>query len=799
LPKELSRQSKIDRKLASRSLYYLCKEILGYRDMVPHVHGLLCDFLTNPIYGRFRQGCIPRSWFKTWVGTIGGAIWLTLPDEDSMYSSVFPYKGPNVRLLIASNISDNSEKMIDKIRHEWMENDRLCGAFPEIVPAFSKVRWSYSCAVVNRPGKFTEGTYTSVGVGGGVISQHFDHILEDDLVYAKKDDFSGVELMPNQEDIDKAIGWHKLAFSLLVDPKHSGIWNIGTRWAPKDLVNHIRENERHYTCFELAVTRFIDLANGMKTAFWPATDNSDCIWPERYDIEALELIEATQGHKIFECFPAGSPILYPDWTCAPIENVMVGDTIVGFSKGSGKGKSRLEKVTVTLVENQVRDVVKITLESGKIIRCTADHPWYTGRHDKTHRPYMPAYVGGKLLSVYDLREPSQEEILDYRYLAGLIDGEGACNHGSIAIGQSKVANPDVYEGIERILQRLRIPYKVSKVNPNDTHILRNKEVRRGLGESFVLGGGRQVKADIIRFGKPAKAERILRNIWAHPYMPIKGEDKVVSIEADGTETVYAIGTSSGNYVAYGYATKNTQYLNRPRAAEDTIFEVEKVRIHESVDSYPDGLRWITYADLAGWRDSKRTCNNVVLTAAKSKNDQLYIARVDYGKFNPSDIIEVMRSHALQFGSKVLIEEVGYQAALRHFVNKSFEEGKPRFLVEALKFDQQKNAKMLRIQRLQPYVNQCALHVVRGMKLLMQELTDYPYSQTCDILDLLGFAAKSTTLSDVGDTPVEAGLFAITRESLEKECLALAKTNRESGMLYPFSAQVGDLNYQWRMA
>jgi hypothetical protein len=511
--------------------------------MVPHVHGLLCDFLTNPIYGRFREGCFPRSWFKTWVGTVGGSIWLTLPDEEGMFKSVFPYKGPNVRILIASNISDNAEKMIDKIRHEWMDNDRLCSAFPDLVPVFNKVRWSNSCAMVNRPGKFTEGTYTSVGVGGGVISQHFDHILEDDLVYAKKDDFSGVELMPNQEDIDKAIGWHKLAFSLLVDPKKSGIWNIGTRWAPKDLVNHIRENEKHYTCFELAVTKFTELPNGGKTAKWPIEGNEDCVWPERYDLEALELIEATQGHKIYE----------------------------------------------------------------------------------------------------------------------------------------------------------------------------------------------------------------------------------------------------------------TQYLNRPRAAEDTIFEVEKVRIHESIDSFPDGLRWVTYADLAGWRDSKRTCNNVVLTAAKSKNDQLYIARVDYGKFNPSDMIEVMRSHALQFSSKVLIEEVGYQSALRHFVNKSFEDGKPRFSVDALKFDQQKNAKMLRIQRLQPYVNQCALHIIRGMKLLLNELTDYPYSQTCDILDLLGFAAKSTTYSDVEDTAVEPGFFAITRESLEEECHVMAKSNRESGMLYPFSAQVGDLDYSWRVA
>ena len=112
---KLGKQAKIDRILSQRSLYYLCKEVLGYHDMVPHVHGELCHFATHPMYGRFRSGCVPRSWFKTWTWTVGKSIWLTLPDEEYRFRGIFPYKGPDVRILIASNVIDNAAKMINKI------------------------------------------------------------------------------------------------------------------------------------------------------------------------------------------------------------------------------------------------------------------------------------------------------------------------------------------------------------------------------------------------------------------------------------------------------------------------------------------------------------------------------------------------------------------------------------------------------------------------------------------------------------------------------------------------------------
>ena len=496
----------------------MCKEVLGYKDLVPHVHGDFCDFLTNPIYGRFRQADMPRSWFKTWVGTVGLSIWLSLPDEEGLYADIFPFKGPNVRILIGSNVIDNAAKMVFKIKHEWMNNERLKAAFPELIPDFNKNRWSDHVAEIQRTLLATEGTYTAVGVGGAVISQHFDIILGDDLIYAKKDDFTGQELMPSQEDIDNAIGWHKLAYSLLVNPKQGCMFDIGTRWAPQDLINYIRKFETNYRCFEIAST---------KHAEWPIIDDNQCVWPERFDKETLQSIADAQGMRMFE----------------------------------------------------------------------------------------------------------------------------------------------------------------------------------------------------------------------------------------------------------------TQYLNRPRATEDIIFRREYVHIHSSADEIPQGMEFKTIVDLAGWgKDSHGSARNVILTAGMDLKHHVWVARLDVGRFNPSEVITLFKAHSRQFNTRIYIEEIQYQRAIRHFSREEMERTGEFFTQERLPYDGRKDAKRLRIVALEPIVTNGALHILSSMKPLLEELEFYPHSKTVDILDCLGYFIKIAKpaivdLPKVADDPMKV-------ENIEKEL----KKRANSSVGYPFQLQ-----------
>lgn len=295
------------RKKCLSSLYAFCVAVMGYDDITEELHGAFCRFLEGP--ESRKQTTMPRSFVKTWIASIAYPVWISLPrveaDEfpigipldDKFYSL-----GPNIRILVASYVISNSEKMIGLIRKTYESNVALQFLFPEVIPEnFKKVKWSNNSACIKRPDNFTESTFEAAGIGGSSTSRHYDLIIEDDLIYANKDDFTGKELQPNQEDIDKAIGWHKLCSSLLVPGKHTRIHNQGTRWAKHDLVDYIWTNEPDYAIFRRACVKMSDeMLNGhtenIKDLDWKALEPS---WNECYDHEQLGKIAKAQGPYMF--------------------------------------------------------------------------------------------------------------------------------------------------------------------------------------------------------------------------------------------------------------------------------------------------------------------------------------------------------------------------------------------------------------------------------------------------------------------------------------------------------------------
>lgn len=317
------------RKACLRHLFVFCKTVMGYEDIIEDVHGELCRFLSSPIARK--QATLPRSFVKTWIGTIAYSIWVALPrtspdefpptaitntqplpsHEDGPKNSPAPANhfpqnafvpleghpgywvdpiyllGPNIRVLVASYVIGNAMKMIGLIRKTYERNTAMMILFSDVIPeSFNKVKWSDTEACIARRENFTESTFEAGGIGGSTTSRHYDIIIEDDLIYANKDDFTGQELQPSQDDIDKAIGWHKLAMSLLVPGVHTRIHNIGTRWAKHDLVDFIRTNEKDYVIFERAIT--LDYA-----------PDGPPSWPTMYPKEQIRRIYQAQGPYMF--------------------------------------------------------------------------------------------------------------------------------------------------------------------------------------------------------------------------------------------------------------------------------------------------------------------------------------------------------------------------------------------------------------------------------------------------------------------------------------------------------------------
>lgn len=194
-------------------------------------HTALCRFMQHS--KKDKLVVLPRTYLKTTIAA-------------SLYSLWKATRDPGIRILIVSNTTPNAQKTIRTIRSIVEQNSLYHLFFPDRVPVFNKVRWSDSCACLARPIDHPEGTFESAGVGTNVIRRHFNIIIEDDTVAPKKDELTGEEAMPSKDDIEKAVGFHKLTIPLLINEEDERIV-IGTRWASYDLINFVMENEKFDT------------------------------------------------------------------------------------------------------------------------------------------------------------------------------------------------------------------------------------------------------------------------------------------------------------------------------------------------------------------------------------------------------------------------------------------------------------------------------------------------------------------------------------------------------------------------
>lgn len=190
-------------------------------------HCELCDFMQNA--GHKKLVVLPRTFLKTTIAAQLYALWRATKDT-------------SIRVLITSNTTPNAQKTVHSIRGIVEGNKLYQLLFPEVIPNFGKTRWSDSCACLRRPVDFPEGTFEAAGVGSNIIRRHFNIIIEDDTVAPKKDELTGQEAMPTREDIEKAVGFHKLTIPLLINEFDERIV-IGTRWASYDLINYVKKNE----------------------------------------------------------------------------------------------------------------------------------------------------------------------------------------------------------------------------------------------------------------------------------------------------------------------------------------------------------------------------------------------------------------------------------------------------------------------------------------------------------------------------------------------------------------------------
>ena len=286
-------------ELGKRSLYFLARGILGKDYMQKHVHMDFCDFLEAPLVDGKKDKLVvlPRSFLKSTTGCIAYPLWEAI-------------KNPNIRILIVCNIIDNAMNHLRQIKSIVESNETFRRSYPEIIPNIKKVRWSDHSVELKRDIAYGEGTFEAAGLGQNIVSRHYDMIIMDDILTGTKDSVTRDELAPSQLEIERAIGWYKLAVSLLDTPSEGRMLYQGTRWALHDVIDYILNEDRTFATY---IQNIYKKENGKTVNFGVP------IYPERFNQKALDDIKNKQGSYIFasqyllDPLPAERMVFKPDY------------------------------------------------------------------------------------------------------------------------------------------------------------------------------------------------------------------------------------------------------------------------------------------------------------------------------------------------------------------------------------------------------------------------------------------------------------------------------------------------------
>ena len=270
-------QRQLLRAKCRESLYFFCKAVLGFRDFNTSVHLPACEFVQNQAHPR-KLLMLPRAFFKSHLATIGYTVWLIIQEPRDRF------RGPEERILIANATATNAEQFLSKIKSIFERNAVFQWLFPELVPDFAsrQITWNVGSASVPRKTDYPEPTFSTIGVGGAVVSRHFTRIVLDDLINDQH--AASPDLMK------KAIEWYTYVESLLEVSGRDEVVVVGTRWSFSDLYSHIEETEG-----EQSEKNPLGFVKHVRSAI----ERDQPIFPERFSFQELARLREKLGSYMF--------------------------------------------------------------------------------------------------------------------------------------------------------------------------------------------------------------------------------------------------------------------------------------------------------------------------------------------------------------------------------------------------------------------------------------------------------------------------------------------------------------------
>lgn len=256
------------REVCKRDLFYLCHQVLGYKDLAEPLHDDLCDFIADAEKGRHSTLIlIPRSHFKSTIATVGRIIQWMIRD-------------PDTTIGLGSADLKNAKKFLREIRNHLEKNQTLKVLFPEAFfqhPERESPTWTQEQIIIRRTDACTakEPTIKVFGLEDNLpTGDHFKHILIDDAV--------NQDNVKTEDRLAKVIDQTKYLIPLTITPDQP-IHYVGTRY-------HVRDP------YATMVTD-----PWVRVYFRKAVEDGQPIFPSRFTLETLERTRITLGGFIYSC------------------------------------------------------------------------------------------------------------------------------------------------------------------------------------------------------------------------------------------------------------------------------------------------------------------------------------------------------------------------------------------------------------------------------------------------------------------------------------------------------------------
>lgn len=197
------------------------------------------------------------------------------------------------------------------------------------------------------------------------------------------------------------------------------------------------------------------------------------------------------------------------------------------------------------------------------------------------------------------------------------------------------------------------------------------------------------------------------------------------------------------------------YQQHPVPAGQQEFDSDWFQTYDPVELRGMHLDYYTLIDPAVG-EGEESDNSVVLTIAKQRNGpNWYRIEEAAGHMNPIQLIDAIFFHQKKYRSKVWLETIAYQKALKYFMIEEQKKRNQYFLVNELRLNYAKS-KASRVRGLIPLYGARVIYHRRDDEAYERELMEFPFGKRDDRIDCMASGLEAVAHTDYDDGDEDDG-------------------------------------------